>query len=278
MMIYHNGNFISVNSLQWDVTDRGLLLGDGLFETMRAQQGKVLFLESHWRRLHESAAKLEIPMPISLTDFWHISSELLEQNNLLVQNAFLRFTLTRGCGPRGLLPPLEVKPNLIAIAGALATPPTTVSAAVVSIQRNAHSVLTKIKSLNYLENVLAKMEAQKLGADEAILLNSKNDVAGASTANIFLVSVKGQLLTPRIEDGALPGITRAVVIKIAADLKMDLIETTVSLNDLNNAAEIFLTNSLMGLQQVNVLNHYSIVNKQQNSILPVIQGEYRNRM
>ncbi len=275
-MIYHNGHFITANSLQLDATDRGLLLGDGLFETLRADHGKVFYIEQHWQRLQAGASILEIPIPISFEDLKNISLELLQQNDLLTQIAFLRLTLTRGGGPQGLLPAAEIKPTLIVTAGPLSTPLTAVNAAVVAIQRNELSVLSSIKSLNYLENILAKMAAKKLGANEAILFNSKNFLAEASAANVFLVDSKGQLLTPRIEDGALPGITRAVVKQIAKDLDIPLIETALSAHDLFSAAEIFLTNSLIGVQQVKTLNSQLIVNSNHYSRFKSIQAEYQN--
>ena len=277
-MIYLNGKFISAELGKIDFNDRGFLLGDGLFETMRAYQGKTPWLKEHWQRLEKSAGYLEIPLIISFDELGGIINELLSQNNLLAQDASLRLTVTRGSGPRGLLPPNNVKPTLMLTAfGLPAFEVAAVDACVVNIRRNELSPLANIKSLNYLENVLAKMAAVKLGSQEAILLNSKNHVAEASAANIFCVTEKMELITPRIEDGALPGITRQVVIHLAEKLNIPIAEKIVNVDDLTHAAEIFLTNSLIEIQPVGRFNG-KIINKNSPSIVEILQNAYRERM
>lgn len=274
-MIYWNGKIVSPEIAAIAPTDRGFLLGDGLFETMRAYEGRIFALREHWERLKNSADYLKIPLAISCVELEKIANELLDQNNLLGQNASLRLTLTRGSGPRGLLPPKEVQPTLILAAFPLPINlPSSINAWVVDIRRNEFSPLANIKSLNYLDNVLAKMAATQAGADEAILLNSKGDVAEACAANIFLVTEQNQLATPRLEDGALPGITRKMVIHLAKQLHIPVEEKSVTLNDLRSAHEIFLTNSLIEIQSIDQINHHLIGNKNSRPITTQLQAAY----
>ena len=252
-MIYFNGQIIAPESVRISPADRGFLLADGLFETMKADEGQISSLSEHWARLKKSADFLEIPLPLDCRELEKIVYELLTCNDLTRQNAGLRLTLTRGCGPRGLLPPARPDPTIMLTAfplPALNSEPVRVS--VVEIRRNEFSPLAQIKSLNYLDNVLAKMAAVKAGAQEAVLLNSRGHVAEASAANIFLVTSRG-LATPRIADGALPGIMRQKVITLARKLNITVEERIITVEELESAAEIFLTNSLIEIQPVNRL-------------------------
>lgn len=252
-MIYFNGQILAPESVRISPADRGFLLADGLFETMRVDDGQVLSLCEHWARLKKSADFLEIPVPLDCRELEKIISELLTCNDLAGQNAGLRLTLTRGCGPRGLLPPAGPDPTIMMTAFPLpALDPEPVRVRVVEIRRNEFSPLAQIKSLNYLDNILAKMAAVKARAEEAVLLNSKGHVAEASAANIFLVTGRG-LATPRIADGALPGIMRQKVITLAEKLNITVEERIITAEELESAAEIFLTNSLIKIQPVNRL-------------------------
>ncbi len=200
-MVYLNGQLHPRAEARIDPTDRGLLLGDGLFETMRADRGRIF-----------------------------------------------RLTLTRGPGPRGLLPPPDPRPTLLITASHLpSTPHPPATAHIASIRRNEHSPLSNIKSLNYLDNLIARQEALAHGADEALLLNTAGHLAEASSANLFVVT-DGILHTPSLTDGALPGITRAVVLEVAAELGLPAAETSLTPLDLARADEAFLTNSLMGIR------------------------------
>jgi branched-chain amino acid aminotransferase len=258
-MIYLNGKFIESQDAKIESNDRGFLLSDGLFETMRSYGGRVFQLKQHWERLKKGAEFLEIPITITFTDLESIIRSLLEKNTLSDKDASLRLTVTRGTGPRGLLPPKEPKPTILLAAFELQPHVTpSVKIYISSIGRNERSPLANIKSLSYLDNILARREAVKNDADEAILLNSKGYVAEASAANIFMVSHDGEVMTPRLEDGALPGITRQVVIELCKQLNIVISEISISPEKLMEAKEIFLTNSLIEIQSVLSINNLVI--------------------
>jgi branched-chain amino acid aminotransferase len=252
-VIYFDGNILWPEQVKISPEDRGFLLGDGLFETMKAINGRVLALKEHWQRLKNSADYLEIPLTMTVQDLEKVLTELLCSNCLTAQPAGLRLTFTRGIGPRGLLPPAEPKPVMMVTAFPWSDNPGPIRAHIVDVRRNELSPLAGHKTLSYMENVLAKMAAVKAGAQEAILLNSQGHVAEASSANIFIVTRGGTLATPRLEDGALPGIMRRQVIVLANTMNLPVEEKMMGVEELSNAAEIFLTNSLIGLLPVNHL-------------------------
>ncbi len=227
-------------------TDRGLLLGDGLFETLRVASGRPRHLERHLARLRAGAAVLDMPVPLDDAGVAAAMAALLEARGL--NEASLRLTLTRGAAPRGLLPPSQPTPTLLITAAPL--PPPLPPARVVvatATRRNEHSPLARIKSLNCLDSVLARQEAARQGADDSLLLNTAGRVAEASAANLFLV-LDRTLITPPISEGALPGVLRAAVMDAFA-----VEERTVSVDDALRAEELFLTSSL-GVRPVIALN------------------------
>jgi branched-chain amino acid aminotransferase len=248
-MIYLNGAIVPPDFARIDPADRGFTLADGLFETLRAYAGKPFRLEDHLVRLETSAQALGIPLLFDAVMIAEAVVELLEANALTEGDAAIRITATRGTGPRGLLPPDEVKPTLLITTTAYPPLPDSCSAAVVEIRRNEGSPLSRMKSLGYLDNVLATREAAESGAEEAILLNNAGRVAGAARANVFAVR-DGRLLTPPLSDGVLPGIARRVVLELAAGLKIPTEEASLSSADLAGAAEVFLTNSLFEIRSV----------------------------
>ncbi len=247
-MVYLNGQLHPRAEARIDPTDRGLLLGDGLFETMRADRGRIFRLGAHLARLRSSAARLGMPLTLSDHELSAALQMTLSANELTSSDAALRLTLTRGPGPRGLLPPPDPRPTLLITASHLpSTPLPPATAHIASIRRNEHSPLSNLKTLNFLDNVLARQEAAAHGADEALLLNTAGHLAEASSANLFVVT-DGILHTPSLTDGALPGITRAVVLEVAAELGLPAAETSLTPIDLARADEAFLTNSLMGIR------------------------------
>lgn len=256
-MIFLNGQFCLPEAADIHPADRGFLLGDGIFETLRVAHGQVLNLSEHWRRFTTSAAYLEIPVRFTQAELTSIIGQLLEKNGL-TDAAVVRLTLTRGVGPRGLVLPVATNPTWLVAAFPFTPPAATVSAWVVNIRRNELSPLAQIKSLNYLENILARREAVRAGAEEAILLNSKNHVAEAAAANIFLVTARGELITSPLTDGVLPGIIRHLVIHLAVQLRLNFAEKSITVDDLHRATEVFLTNSLITIQPVISINHKTI--------------------
>jgi len=236
MKVWLDGNIIDAAEARIDPADRGFTLADGLFETMRARNGKALRLSAHLARLHAGSGALGIPIPCSDKDLTAALAATLAANHLA--EGMLRLTLTRGVGPRGLLPPDLVKPTLLITATAIAAepPPARVIVATVT-RRNEFSPTSRFKTLNYLDNVLARREAAAKQADDALLLNSQGRLVESTVANLFLV-IDGDVLTPPVAEGALPGVMRAEVIdRLGA--------ATAQLNpaDLASATEAFLTNS-----------------------------------
>lgn len=277
LMIYFNGKILPDEQVGIDPRDRGFLLSDGLFETMRAYGGNIFCLKDHWERLESSAAILGIPLPITFEALTQATYELLEAQNLLHKDASLRLTVTCGIGPRGLLPPNPPIPTLMITASLLNPIPFhSINAIVVtSTKRNEYSPLSKIKSLNYLDNIIARKEAVNKGADEGILLNTKDIVAEATAANVFIVNDDDEVLTPRIEDGILPGIARKTVVAICNKLSLTMIEKSITLDTLLSAKEVFLTNSIIEISPVVKLNDKMISYGIPGNITKLIFDEYQ---
>ncbi len=239
-----NGQLLDAAAANIAATDRGFTLGDGLFETIRVRQGRVQRLPAHIARLTRGAQLLGIPLP---------DQELLEAleivrtaNNL--EDGVLRLTLTRGSGPRGVLPPAKPEPTLLITAAPMAPLPPPAHLIIATItRRNEMSPLAGVKSLNYLDNILARQEAASRQADDAVLLNTQGRITETSIANIFAV-IEGRLLTPPAQDGALPGVMRAAMLGQGAQ------EQPLMPEDLAGAEELFLTSSL-GIRPVRELEN-----------------------
>jgi branched-chain amino acid aminotransferase len=270
-MLYLNGAIVPPDFARIDPADRGFTLADGLFETLRAYRGKPFRLEDHLVRLESSAQALGIPLLFDAVRIAEAVVELLEANSLTEGDAAIRITATRGIGPRGLAPPAEVQPTLLITTTAYAPLPDTGSAAIVDIRRNEGSPLSQMKSLGYLDNVLAARDAADRGAEEAILLNNAGRVAGAARANLFAV-LDGRLLTPPLSDGVLPGIARRVVLELAAALRIPTEEASLSPADLRGAREIFLTNSLFEIRSIGQLDDREFG---QSEVAAKLRADYR---
>ncbi|MEW6256017.1 MAG: aminotransferase class IV [Pseudomonadota bacterium] len=238
MQVWLNGTLQDAEAARIAPTDRGFTLGDGLFETIKARDGAPLRLEAHLARLRRGAGLLALPVP--RVDFVAALGETLAANGL--SDGVLRLTLSRGPAPRGVLPPKEPEPSLLITAGPL--PPDGPVRLVVArvTRRNEFSPLCGIKSLNYLDNILARQEAAGRGADDALILNTQGRIAETSMANVFVVK-DGALVTPPLKDGALPGILRAELLKRGA------VEQPLMPGDLARVKEMFLTTSL-GIRSV----------------------------
>lgn len=191
-----------------DAADRGFTLGDGLFETIRVEGGRPRHLALHAARLAEGCRLLRLPSPVE--GLAGDMASLIAANGL--DRAILRLTYTRGPSPRGLLPPAEVRPTLLMTLSPLPPPPGPARLVVATVtRRNEHSPLSRVKSLNYLDNILARIEAGERGADDALLQNSRG-MAADSTIATFFARIGGKVVTPPISDGALPGIGRHLVL------------------------------------------------------------------
>lgn len=256
-MIFLNGALVNEEEARINPADRGLLLGDGLFETLRANHGRVMFEDKHFERLMRGLDILEISPAYSIETMKKGIRQVIEANLLVTTTAALRITITRGAGPRGLLFPEVDSPTLLITGVELqARESTSVQVGISPFRRNESSPLAGIKSLSYGENVLARRKVQLSGFDEALLLNTAGALAGGSYSNVFIVS-GGHVLTPRLADGALPGIVRQAILEQPG---MILQEARLTSDDLHAADEVFLTNSLIGILPVASIDHRSIGN------------------
>lgn len=221
--------------------DRGLLLGDGLFETMLARDGVLPHLAAHLDRMAGGCAALGLP-------FDRAAAEALCQNAAPpAGRAAVRLTLTAGSGGRGLDRPDPATPRLFATAAPAAPVTTPARVIVAATRRNEGSPAARLKTLSYLDNVLARAEATAAGADEAVMLNNRGQLACAAAANLFWIE-DGRLFTPRLDCGVLAGITRARLMAVHPAE-----EVAMGAEALDRAEAIFLTNSLIGLRPVSRL-------------------------
>jgi len=238
MMIYLGGQLVAAAEARVDPWDRGLTLGDGLFETIAVRAGRVARREAHLSRLRDGADVIGLKVPFGDGALAEALAQVIEAN--AIDEGVLKLIVTRGPAPRGLLPPAPVQPTLL-IAGVAQelAPPEPATAVIATVtRRNEHSPLSRIKTLNALDNVLAAQEAARLGADDALLLNGAGNLTEAAAANLFLVA-GGRVITPPVHDGVLPGVMRADVIKA-----LGAAERSLRPADLAEASEAFLTNSL----------------------------------
>jgi branched-chain amino acid aminotransferase len=253
MKIYIDGKYYDESNAKISVFDHGLLYGDGIFEGIRAYNGRVFKLKEHVDRLFCSAKSILLNLPMSHADIMRAIVETCRRNK--VRDGYIRLVVTRGPGTLGLNPNRCKSPSVIIIAGKIQLYPAGLyqrgmEIVTVPTTRNLHSALNPaIKSLNYLNNILAKIEANNAGCEEAVMLNAEGFVAECTGDNIFIVK-EGQLLTPPLSAGALYGITRRVVMDLAAESGVKVSETNLTRYDLFNADECFVTGSAAELMPV----------------------------
>ena len=243
-----------------NVYDRGFTLGHGLFETMLISSGTVPLLSYHWDRLVTSSCTLGIKLPFHYEDLQDMTANIINKNNLLAGKGSLRLTVTDGVSERGILATGNPIPSFVLTSATLPTNKRqSMTATIVETRRNELSMASRVKSISYLDNIFAKKEAVLKGADEAFLLNSQGFLAEGAISNVFIIKNK-TLFTPRIEDGALPGVIRYIILN-KLNLK-DLIikEEKISLEMLMDAEDIFITNALFGVMPINQINDKKITN------------------
>jgi branched-chain amino acid aminotransferase len=244
MKIFIDGKYYSERDAKISVFDHGLLYGDGIFEGIRAYNGRVFKLKEHIDRLFCSAKSILLKLPMSHGQIMATIIETCRRNR--VRDGYIRLVVTRGAGTLGLNPNRCKHPSVIVIAGRIQLYPPKLyergmEIVTVPTTRNLHSALNPaIKSLNYLNNILAKIEANNARCEEAILLNAEGFVAECTGDNVFIVR-EGQLLTPPLSAGALHGITRQVVMELGAESGLKVSEPNLTRYDLFNAEECFLT-------------------------------------
>ena len=244
MKIFIDGKYRSEQDAKVSVFDHGLLYGDGVFEGIRAYHGRVFKLKEHIDRLFYSAKAILLEIPMTQAEVMQATVETIRANKL--RDCYVRLIVTRGIGTLGLNPRSCKKPSVIIIAGKIQVyPPELYSRGMdivtVPTVRNLHSaVKPAIKSLNYLNNILAKIEANNAGVEEAVMLNAEGFVAEGTADNIF-ISKHRTLFTPPLSAGALYGVTRNTVMELAEQLGVKVSETNLTRYDLFNADECFLT-------------------------------------
>jgi len=246
LKVHINGELVDKEDARISVFDHGLLYGDGVFEGMRSYAGKVFRLEEHLERLWQSAAALQLEIPGNKQQMAAAVMETLVAND--IQDGYIRLVVTRGVGTLSLDPNSCDQPQVIIITDFITLYPDEcyqdgmeiVTAR--TIRNHPQALDPRIKSLNYLNNILAKIEGLEAGCVEALMLNHHGEVAECTGDNIFIVRDQ-QLLTPPCEAGVLHGITRATVMELAREDGIPVEETTMSLDDLYGADECFLTGS-----------------------------------
>jgi branched-chain amino acid aminotransferase len=244
--IYINGRYYSKADAKISVYDHGLLYGDGVFEGMRIYDGKVFRLEQHLNRLWESALSIALQIPISPDQMTTDINATVAKNEL--SDGYIRLVVTRGTGSLGIDPNRCDDPQVIIIADSITLYPDDlyrngldlVTAA--TIRNHPAALSPRIKSLNYLNNVMAKLEGIKAGCVEAVMLNHNGEVAECTGDNLFIVK-NGRLHTPPIDAGILEGITRNAVLELACQLGIQAIEAPMTRHDIYTADECFLTGS-----------------------------------
>ncbi|HEY5409442.1 MAG TPA: aminotransferase class IV [Caulobacteraceae bacterium] len=231
--------------------DRGLMLGDGLFETLLAEDGRLQDFDPHLARMTRGCAVLGIEPPDAALA--RIAAQAaLKAARALTGRAAVRLTLTAGSG-RGLDRPVPARGRLLASASAAPASEGPVSLATADVRRNQTSPASKLKTLSYLDNVLARRQARASGAEEALMLNGRGEIACAAAANVFWVR-EGRLYTPALDCGVLDGIMRGRAIEAARKLGAEAIETAAAPEALIEAEGAFLTNSLIGVRPVDRLD------------------------
>ena len=247
MIVYFNGAIITEDSAHIALNDRGLMLGDGVFDTMLAIDGQPVDGTAHAERLARHAAVMGIPFDGA--GLPENTVELLCRNQFTSGRHAIRTTVTRGPGARGLLPPEQ--PSVTVIMRAAPVPAPSLPPAMITahgVRRNEGSPLSRIKSLNYGDNIMALMEAKRAGTDDAVILNNAGNAACASASNIYVLC-NGQWLTPRLEDGAMDGIGRAQLLAQGRTR-----EDVVDGDQLSQCTALAIGNSLMGLRAATMLD------------------------
>jgi branched-chain amino acid aminotransferase/4-amino-4-deoxychorismate lyase len=226
--------------------DRGLLLGDGLFETLLAVDGRLMLAEAHVARMTRGADVLGIPAPTP-DDFVACALAAIRAADLQIGRAAVRITLTAGSGGRGLDRPATLTPRLFATAARSVKPSGPAALIIAETRRNAASPASRLKTLAYLDNVLARREATRAGADEAVMLNTRGEVTCAAAANLFWIK-HGELFTPAPRTGPLDGIMARQVTAAARRLGVTVRDVSEGPESLQTADAIFLSSSLIGVR------------------------------
>jgi len=281
MKIYLDGKFVDASEAKISVFDHGLLYGDGIFEGIRIYGGNIFRLDEHLERLEYSAKAIMLKLPLTRAEMAQAVCESCRQNNLM--DGYIRLVVTRGIGDLGLSPWLCPKPSVFIIADKIALYPQeyyTKGLEIVTAPTrrvNPAALSPAVKSLNYLNNILAKMEARQCGALEAIMLNDQGYVAECTGDNLFIVH-KGRILTPSSQQGALRGITRDTIFDIAKEIGVPVGEHELTRYDIWNADECFLTGTGAEVIPVVKLDGREVGDGKPGAIFSKVLASFRRRV
>ncbi len=273
-VVFLNGRFVAAGRARVSVFDRGLLYGDGLFETMRAYRGSIFALNEHLRRLRESAAVLGIALPER--DWRATLEELLRRNDLIERDAWMRLNLTRGAASPDILPPADAVPTVFALVKPVASGFSRVQregARVTLLTYSRDSFMPEHKSLNYLPTILGKTAAANRGAYEGLFVRDGKYLMEGTTSSIFVVR-GGVVQTPPVE-GILPGVTRRVISHLAEQQGWKIRERQTTVRSLRNADEAFLTSSVSEVVPITYLDDDPIGTATPGPLTTTLQRKYR---
>ncbi|MBL1218242.1 MAG: branched-chain-amino-acid transaminase [Planctomycetes bacterium] len=280
LQIWMNGEFVPEDQATVSVFDHGLLYGDGCFEGIRVYNGRIFKLDSHLKRLFRSAEKLRITIPYTLEEMAHALREGVRVNNVV--NGYIRPVVTRGYGNLGLNPFQCERPCVIVITATIQLyPPALYETGMKVVVANRPRVDKKaldpaVKSLNYLNNIMAKVESIDAGVLEAIMLNNEGYVAECTGDNIFGIK-DGKVFTPPVDAGILEGITRNFVIELCRDLDIPCEEKLFTIDELVQADEIFLTGTAAEIMSVTHVDEQQIGSGTPGEVTNRLLAEFRRR-
>jgi branched-chain amino acid aminotransferase len=281
MLVYLDGHFVAREKALVSVFDHGFLYGDGIYETMRAYGGKLFLIKKHLSRLKRSARAISLNLPLPLEQIEAALNESLIVNKL--QEAYVRIHISRGPGEIGLDPALCVAPTMVIVTKPFHDYPAEyyeqgVNVAIVKTRRNHPLALDPaIKGTNFLNNILAKIEAKKAGAYEGIMLNWEGYVAEGTISNIFMVR-KGVLLTPHADTGILEGVTRGLVLRLAKRTRVPVKEAMLKPKSLLAADECFITNSTMEIMPVTAVDRRPVGSGRPGPVSLLLRQAYRKEV
>jgi branched-chain amino acid aminotransferase len=277
-LVYINGEFVPKSKAAISVFDHGLLYGDGVFEGIRAYKGYVFKLDQHLERLYASAHSLMIKIPLSREEMKRAVIDTLKKNRM--KDAYIRLVVTRGAGDLGVDPRKCSKPTVFIIVGNISVIPKEVA------KRGIRTIITWVrrdpvdgtshetKSLNYLNSILAKIEANNAGVDEAIILSTQGYLCEGTAENIFVVKGR-EIWTPPAYTGALPGITQSVVFEIAKKIGAKIEERLITAHELFNADEVFFSGTGAEIVPVTEINGRAIGKGKPGPITAKIRKEFQ---
>ena len=275
-LVYVDGKWLPKSQATVSVYDHGLLYGDGVFESFRVYGGIIFQFHEHLKRLYVSSKAIRLTVPLSPEEMTTAIAETVRRNKL--KDAYIRLMITRGIGDMGVDPRKCIKPTTIIIVEnvppSFASAKQGISLIVSSIRRDTVDATThEIKSLNYLNSVLAKQEAVELGADDALMLDKNGFVSESTTTNLFII--KGEeLYTPPTFAGILSGVTRNRTIKLIHELGYKVSERTITPFDITTADEAFLTGTLAEVAPIAKVKGYPIGNENPGPITRKIISEF----